>query len=97
MMSQGFKRGSKGRTISSTRPDITTVFHACSYGSFIEIQSNLRRTKLHRKNHGSNFLGGIFSNRVNPNILKDGFCSKADPSIFTAIALVLLGQSNETS
>ena len=51
----------------------------------MEIQSNLRRKKLHRTNEGSNFLGGSFSNRdnvrpsieleekVNPSILKDYF------------------------
>ena len=35
------------------------------YGRFIEMQSNLRRKKLHRTNQGSNFLGGSFSNRDN--------------------------------
>ena len=44
---------------------MTTVFHAWPYGRFIEIQSNLRRKKLHRTNQGSNFLGGSFSNRDN--------------------------------
>ena len=48
-----------------TRPDTTTVFHAWAYGRFIEIQSNLKRKKLHRTNQGSNFLGGSFSNRDN--------------------------------
>ena len=42
---------------------MTTVFHAWPYGRFIEIQSNLRRKKLHSTNQGSNFLGGSFSNR----------------------------------
>ena len=41
-----------------------TVFHAWLYGTFIEIQSNLRK-KLHRMNQGSNFAGGSFSNRDN--------------------------------
>ena len=41
------------------------VFHAWPYGIFIEIQSNLRRKKLHRMNQSSNFLGGSFSNRDN--------------------------------
>ena len=31
-----------------TSSDVTTVFHTWAYGSFIEIQSNLRRKKLHR-------------------------------------------------
>ena len=44
---------------------MTTVFHTWPYGRFIEIQSNLRRKKLHRPNQGSNFLGGSFSNRDN--------------------------------
>ena len=33
----------------------------------------------------------------NPNILKDDFSTRNDPSIFTSIAPVLLDQSNETS
>ena len=36
-----------------------------TYSRFIEIQSNLRRKKLHRINQGSNFLGSSFSNRDN--------------------------------
>ena len=44
---------------------MTTVFHTWPYGRFIEIESNLRGKKLHRTNQGSNFLGGIFSNRDN--------------------------------
>ena len=44
---------------------MTAVFHTWPYGRFIEIQSNLRRKKLHRMNQGSNFLGGSFSNRDN--------------------------------
>ena len=35
--------------------------------------------------------------KVNPSILKDDFSSRADPSIFTSIAPVLLVQSNETN
>ena len=90
---------------------MTTVFHARMYGRFIEIQSNLRKVKLHGMNQGSNFLGGNFSNRgnvrvpiqfrrakVNNSILKDDFFfSRTDPSIFTSIAPVVLDQSNETS
>ena len=44
---------------------MTTVFHAWPHGRFIEIQSNLRRKKLHKTNQSSNFLGGGFSNRDN--------------------------------
>ena len=40
-------------------------FHARTYDRIIEIQSNLRRKKLHRANQGSNFLGRSFSNRYN--------------------------------
>ena len=48
---------------------MTTVFRFIEIESnrFIEIQSNLRRKKLHRTNKGSNFLGGIFSNTNNVN------------------------------
>ena len=48
-----------------TNPDMTTVLHAWLYGRFIEIQSNLRRKKLHRTNLGCNFLADSFSNRYN--------------------------------
>ena len=87
---------------------MTTVFHAWLYGRFTEIESNIRRKKLHRTNQGSNFLGGSFSNRdnvraqynleekVNPSIpaLKDDFPSRKDPSVFTSIAPVLSDWSN---
>ena len=46
-------------------PDMTTVFHARTYGRLTEIQSKLRTKKLHRMNQDSNFLGGSFSNRDN--------------------------------
>ena len=42
---------------------MTTVFHAKPYGGLIEIQSNLRRKKLHRMNQGLKRLGENFSNR----------------------------------
>ena len=47
----------------STTPDMAIVFHARLYDKFIEIKSNHRRKKLHRKNQGSNFVGGCFSDR----------------------------------
>ena len=65
--------------------------------------------KLHRMNQDSNFLGSSFNSRdivrvavnlkekVNPSILKDGFSSKIEPTVFTSIAPVLLDWSNETS
>ena len=40
---------------------MTTVFHPWLNGRFIEIQSNLRRNKLHKTSQGSNFPGGSFS------------------------------------
>ena len=49
----------------SSSSDMTTVVHAWHYGRFIEIQSSLRRKKIHKMNQGSNFLGGSFSNRDN--------------------------------
>ena len=88
-----------------------TVFHAWVYGRFIEIQSNLRRKKLHRTNQGSNFLGSSFSNRDHVRtpiqfrresqlqmiFPQDDFSSRADPSIFTSIAPVLSEHSNKSS
>ena len=44
---------------------MTTVFHARPYSRFIELQSNLKRKKFHKKNQGTNFLGGSFGNRDN--------------------------------
>ena len=52
-------------TNRSTSPEMTTIFHAWRYGTFVEIQSNLRTKKLYRTNPGSNFLEGSFSNRDN--------------------------------
>ena len=45
-------------TVLYTGPDMTKIFHASSYGIFIEIQSNHWRKKLHRRNQDSNFLWG---------------------------------------
>ena len=50
-------------TARSTIPDMTAVFHACLYERFIEMQSNLRRKKLHTTNQGSNFPGDSFRDR----------------------------------
>ena len=44
---------------------MTTIFHQRLYGRFLEIQSNLRRKKLHKVNQNSNFPGGSFGNRDN--------------------------------
>ena len=49
----------------STSSDMSTVFHAWSYGRFAEIQGSLWRKKLHRTNQGFNFLGSSFTNRDN--------------------------------
>ena len=93
--------------IRGTSPDMTTVFYAWLYGRFIEIQSNLRREKLHRTKQGSNLCSFSNKNSVTapiqlkresqPQHLKRWFSSRTDPSIFTLIAPVLLDQSNETS
>ena len=76
---------------------MTLVFHAWLCGRFIEIQSNLRRKKLHKTNLGS-FLIGVLAieimqksqsnleETVNPSILKDDFSARRHPSIFTSIA-----------
>ena len=76
---------------------------------FIEIESNLRRKKLHRTNQSSTFFEAVVAinimqeslsnleEKVNPSILKDDFSSRTDPFIFTSIAPVLLHPSNETS
>ena len=82
---------------------MTTVFHRCLYGRFIEIQSNLRRKKVHRANEDSNFFGRGFrresnlEEKFNPSIIKYDFSSRTDPSISTSIAPVFLDQSNEIS
>ena len=73
---------------------MATLFHTWQYGKLIEIQSNLRRKKLHRTNLGSNFLDRSFSNRDNarvtiqfrresqPQHLKRGFYLKNRPIHF---------------
>ena len=87
---------------------IATVFYVWQYGRLIEIQSNLRRKKLHITNQGSDFLGGSFSNimqqpqsnleeKVNPGILKDYFFSRTNTFIFTLIKPELIDRSNKTS
>ena len=60
---------------------MTTVFHAWPNCRFTEIQSNLRRKKLHKTNQGFNFLGGSFSNKDNvraPIEFKEGSILKDD-------------------
>ena len=51
---------------------MTTIFHEWPCGRFIEIQSSIRRKKIHRTNQGSNFLGGSFRNRDNPTNIRLG-------------------------
>ena len=86
-------------TVSSTCPDLTTVFHARLYGRFIDIKTKFRRKKLHRMYQGSNFLEMQFNleKKGSPSILKDYFSSRTDPFIFTSIALKLLDQASKTS
>ena len=78
--------------ISSTKPDIITVFHAKPDGRFTKIKHNFRRKKLYRTNQCSNFPTGSFGNRgkvrvpihfrmESLNILKDDFSSKTNPSM----------------
>ena len=86
---------------------MTTIFHARTYSRFMEVQSKLRRRKLHRTNQDSDFLGDSFSKgdnvtgpsnleeKDNLSILKDDFSSRTDPSIFTSRAPELLHWSNE--
>ena len=88
---------------------MTAAFHVWLYGRFTELESNLRRKKIHRTNQGSNFLGGSFSSRYNvtapiqfgresqPSILKNNFSSRKGPSIFTSIAALLLDHLSKTS
>ena len=42
-----------------------TILYTWANGRIIEIQSNLRKKKLHRTNYSFNFLGGTSSNRDN--------------------------------
>ena len=47
------------------------LFLVWAYGRFIEIQSNLKRKKLHKANQGSDFLGGRFRDNIRaPNQFK---------------------------
>lgn len=45
--------------VRSTNAYITITFHA---SRFIRLKSNFGRKRLYRKNQGSNFLAGSFSN-----------------------------------
>ena len=88
---------------------MTVVFNAWTYSRFIEIQSNLRRKKVHRTNQGTILLEVLLAieiieepqsnleEKIYPSILKDDFSSKADPPIFTSTAPVLLERPNKTS
>ena len=49
----------------SNSPMMTAILQARLYDRFIEINSNLKRKKLYRRNRFSNFFGGSFSNRAN--------------------------------
>ena len=57
-----------GTSSASSAEHLPTVFQVRPYGKYIEIQSNLRRKKLHRTNQEYNFLGGSFNNRDNVRI-----------------------------
>ena len=87
---------------------MTTVFHAWLYDRSIEIQSSFRRNNVIAQIKAPIFLEVVLvieimyepqsnlEEDVNP-ILKYDFSSRADPSIFTSVAPVLIDQSNETS
>ena len=91
------------------RPRHDNSISYMAVGRFIEIQSNLRRKKLHRTNQCSNFLGGSFNNRDNvrapihfrrqsqPQHLKRCFFLKNRPIHFHINSPVFLDRSNETS
>ena len=50
---------------------MTTVLHARPMiDRFIEMQSNLRRNKLHKMNHDSDVLEGSFNNRDNVSLIQ---------------------------
>ena len=86
---------------------MTTVFHARPYGGLIEIQSNLRRKKLHRTNQGFKCLGESFSNRVNlrspiqtrrkrqPQHLENELSSKTNLNESTEVTNACLTFSNQ--
>ena len=68
----------------STSPDMTTALHAWLYSRFIQIQSKLRKKKIHRPNQSSNFLGSSFSNRDNVRAPIQ-FRKESQPSILNII------------
>ena len=120
-MSQGFKRGSRWRTNSPTHQYLWQVRTPAQIRQQYSMQSdmldleryratrNFRGNKFHKRNQGSIFLGGNYSNRVNVRAptqftrkrqfhhVKRRFSSRTDTFIFTSITPVLLDQSNETS
>ena len=63
---------------------MTKVLHARPHSKATETDRNLRRKKLHRTK-GSNFLRDSLERKDNSYILKDGYSSGPDPSIFTSI------------
>ena len=85
---------------------MTTVFHTKLDGTFIQLQSNLGKKKLHRTNQVPNVLGGSFSNRDNlrapfqfrgekqPQHLKRQFFRQNRPINFYPM---LFNRSKETS
>ena len=65
------------------------------------VQMNIYQSNTYSKDLGWLQLNGEpriqERQEVNPSILKDNFSSRADTSIFTSIAPVLLDQSKDTS
>ena len=55
---------------------MTTIFHGRLHGRLIEIQSNLKKKKLHRTSKGSNFLGDKNSHLEPRNSVRLNFVKK---------------------
>ena len=99
------------RKITQTIRIMSRPFYTRLYDTFIKIQSNHRRNKLHRMNQGSNFLGGNFSNRDNvrapiqirrerePQHLKRWFLLKNGPIHFhiNSTSIIRLVKQNQLS
>ena len=64
-------------TTRSISPDMKILFHSWSYNRFIEIQSNLRRKKLHRMFIES-FVETLWNHHR--NVHRNCICSNGNPS-----------------
>ena len=100
-MSQGIKRNSKWRTKS---PASTQMWQQYSiHGHMVDLQrykANSGERNFIEQLKAPIFLEAVLAigiMQVNLSILKDDFCSRTDPSIFTSIEPLLLDWSNKTS